>query len=211
MNIIWKPINEVTPYEKNPRIHSETTIARIAKSIKDFGWTQPIVIDGKNIILAGHGRHLAALSLNMVQVPCVLVDDLSEAQKKAYRIIDNKLVTDSAWDDELLQQELNDLVDLDFKVDDFGLDDLHGDKVLDETDEWKDMPEFEQDNQIAPYSVKVHFRTIEDLNKFADIIQQRITENTKYIYFPEQTSTNLKNLNYIDLENETKIPNLHNK
>lgn len=124
MKIDYRKVDSLTPYERNPRIHSDTQIKRIAESIKQFGWTQPIVIDGDGVILAGHGRHAAAKLLNMVQVPCVLADDLTPAQRKAYRVIDNKLTTDSMWDDENLQAELNDLVDLDFKIDDFGLDDF---------------------------------------------------------------------------------------
>ena len=122
MNIELVSIESIKPYDKNPRVHGDVQIKRIAKSIKDFGWTQPLVVDDTNTILAGHGRYAAALQLGIAEVPVVNVKHLSEAQKKAYRIIDNKLVTDSIWDDDLLQQELNDLVDLDFALNDFGLD-----------------------------------------------------------------------------------------
>lgn len=200
MKINLVPIESIKPYEKNPRIHADVQIKRIAKSITDFGWTQPLVVDDGGTILAGHGRYAAALQLGIESVPVVNVTNLTEAQKKACRIIDNKLVTDSIWDDDLLQQELNDLIDLEYHLDDFGLDTLYGMKIDSVDDEWQGMPECENDNKLTPFSVRVNFNKIEDLHRFAELVGQRITENTKYIYYPEQKAMNMMEVNYKETE-----------
>lgn len=114
----------VIPYEFNNRIHNETQVNRIANSIKEFGFNQPIVIDESNIILVGHGRLLAAKKLGLEKVPVLKLINLLETQKKAYRILDNKLQNDSTWDFNNLELELGFLEDngLDFKA--WGLDEL---------------------------------------------------------------------------------------
>ena len=104
-------IEKLIPYEFNNRNHNEQQVDRIANSIKEFGFNQPIVIDESNIILVGHGRHLAALKLGLKEVPILIKKDLSETQKKAYRILDNKLQNDSTWSFDNLELELGFLED----------------------------------------------------------------------------------------------------
>jgi DNA modification methylase len=105
-----KLVSELIPYVKNSRTHSDEQVAQIAASIKEFGWTNPILIDGENGIIAGHGRLLAARKLKYDKVPTIELKDLTETQKKAYIIADNKLALNAGWDNELLTIELNELM-----------------------------------------------------------------------------------------------------
>lgn len=124
MKIEYLEPSKLIPYEFNNRRHDDQQIDRIANSIKEFGFTQPIVIDESNIILVGHGRWLAAQKLNLDKVPALIKSDLTETQKKAYRILDNKLQNDSTWDFNNLELELGHLEDLDFDLKAWGLDEI---------------------------------------------------------------------------------------
>ena len=115
-------IDELKPYKNNARKHSKDQLKKIAASIKEFGFVNPVLVDGKNTIIAGHGRVEAAKTLGIEAVPCVLVEHLSESQKRAYIIADNRLAELSEWDMELLNLELNELKQLDFKLDLTGFD-----------------------------------------------------------------------------------------
>jgi len=109
-------IDKLIPYARNSRTHAEFQVAQIAASIKEFGFTNPILIDGRNGIIAGHGRVLAARKLGLSSVPCISLPDLTEAQKRAYVIADNKLALNAGWDDAMLAVELADLQGMDFDV-----------------------------------------------------------------------------------------------
>lgn len=120
MQIFEKNLSELKPYEKNPRRNDEA-VQYVANSIKQFGWKQPIVIDKDNVIIAGHTRYKAAKELNIEKVPCVIADDLTADQIKAYRIADNKTGEKATWDNELLGVELKELLNLDdLDMTDFG-------------------------------------------------------------------------------------------
>lgn len=112
---------DIVPYDRNTKKHDKTQINNVAESIKQYGFVQPIVIDKNNIVVIGHCRLLAAKQLKMKEVPCVCVEDLTEEQVKALRIVDNKS-NESEWDFDILPDELADidLSDFDF---DFGIDD----------------------------------------------------------------------------------------
>jgi DNA modification methylase len=114
--LIEKNIKDLIPYCNNSRTHSDEQVLQIASSIKEFGFTNPVLIDGQGGIIAGHGRVMAAQKLKMDEVPTITLSDLSEAQKKAYIIADNKLALNSGWDDELLKIELEQLKELDFDL-----------------------------------------------------------------------------------------------
>ena len=116
--------NLLKPYENNPRKHSPEQVALIAKSIKEFGFNQPIVVDENYIVLVGHGRLEALKSLGVTDTSIIIKKGLTEAQKKAYRILDNKLQNDSDWNYQELEIELQELEDLDFSLDAWGLTDL---------------------------------------------------------------------------------------
>lgn len=117
-----RKVNELIPYINNSRTHSDAQVAQIAASIREFGWTNPILIDGENGIIAGHGRLKAAMLLNMEEVPVIELSHLSETQKKAYIIADNKLAMNAGWDMELLKLEISELEDKDFNIELLGFD-----------------------------------------------------------------------------------------
>ena len=103
--VLW-PVKKLIPYANNPRTHSEAQVAQIAKSIEEFGFTNPILVDTKAGILAGHGRLRAAQKLGLSKVPVLVLDRLTETQKRAYILADNKLAENAGWDEELLAAEL---------------------------------------------------------------------------------------------------------
>ncbi len=136
------PIDRLRPYERNPRTHSPEQITKIAASLLEFGWTNPILVDADAGIIAGHGRLLAARELGMTTVPVIELSHLTEAQKRAYVIADNRLALDAGWDEDLLAEELKALEELDFNLTltGFDLDELH-DLLEDETAEEPVAPE----------------------------------------------------------------------
>lgn len=127
LEIQYKRTEELTPYAMNSRIHSDTQLSQIADSIQEFGFANPILIDEDGVIIAGHGRLIAAKNLDLQEVPCITLSGLSSAQKKAYVIADNKLALNATWDYELLNSELKALIDLDFDITLTGFDDIEND------------------------------------------------------------------------------------
>jgi ParB-like chromosome segregation protein Spo0J len=109
-------INKLIPYENNARTHSPEQVEKLAKSIEQFGFINPVLIDGNFGIIAGHGRVQGAKQLGLKEVPCIFVEDLTEAQKRAYILADNKLALDAGWDDDLLKVELEALKELNFDI-----------------------------------------------------------------------------------------------
>jgi DNA modification methylase len=119
-------ISKLIPYENNAKVHPEEQVQQIANSIKEFGFINPVLIDSDYGIIAGHGRVLGATKLGMTEVPCLFVEDLTDEQKRAYIIADNKLTENAEWDFEILRSELTALDDLDFDISltGFTLDDI---------------------------------------------------------------------------------------
>src|SRR5277367_1050571 len=105
---IWA-IGKLIPYKRNPRTHSDEQVAQIAASIVAFGFNAPILVDSNSGVIAGHGRLLAATKLGLAEVPVIVLDHLSETQKRAYIIADNKLALNAGWNEEILAAELADL------------------------------------------------------------------------------------------------------
>jgi len=116
IEIEYRRIDALVPYARNSRTHSDDQVAQIAASIREFGWTNPILVDGENGIIAGHGRLLAARKLGSETVPVIELAGLTDAQKRAYIIADNKLAMNAGWDDELLALEFSELADLGFDL-----------------------------------------------------------------------------------------------
>jgi ParB-like chromosome segregation protein Spo0J len=110
------------PYARNSRTHSPEQVAQIAGSIREFGFTNPVLIDADNGIIAGHGRAMAAHKLGLESIPCIRLSELTETQKRAYIIADNKLALNAGWDDEMLGLELSDLREADFDLGATGFD-----------------------------------------------------------------------------------------
>lgn len=150
MTIVNKSLTELIPYARNSRTHNDEQVSQIMASIKEFGFTNPILTDGKDGIIAGHGRLMAAQRLGIEEVPTIELSHLTEAQKKAYIIADNKLALNSGWDEEMLKIELQELHDIGYDIDLIGFTDeeledmdidLEGDlKVIDES-KADDVPE----------------------------------------------------------------------
>jgi DNA modification methylase len=114
--IAWRPLGELIPYARNPRTHSDAQVAQIAASISEFGWTNPVLVDGENGVIAGHGRVMAARKLGLDRVPVIELGHMSDAQKRAYVLADNQLALNAGWDEALLRLELADLSELGFDL-----------------------------------------------------------------------------------------------
>ena len=112
LRVEYRSLDALIPFARNPRTHSDEQVAQIAASIREFGLTNPILLDGDNGVIAGHGRLAAARLLGLKTVPCIELGHLSEAQKRAYIIADNKLTLNGLWNEELLRLELADLKEL---------------------------------------------------------------------------------------------------
>ena len=120
--IVSRKVEDLIPYARNSRTHSDAQVAQIAASVREFGWTNPVLVDGENGIIAGHGRILAARKLGMEEVPCIELAGLTDTQRRAYIIADNKLALNGGWDDELLALELGELNAADFDMALIGFD-----------------------------------------------------------------------------------------
>lgn len=141
------------PYARNSRSHSESQVAQIAGSIREFGFTNPVLIDADNGIIAGHGRVMAAGVLGLASVPCIRLAHLTETQKRAYIIADNKLALNAGWDEEMLALELGELKDDDFDLSLIGFDDLELADIMAETTEGETDPDEVPDPPVDPVSV----------------------------------------------------------
>lgn len=139
--------NQLIPYARNSRTHSDEQVAQIASSIREFGFTNPVLIDAEDGIIAGHGRVMAANRLGLNEVPCIRLSHLTEAQKRAYVIADNKLALNSGWDDEMLKIELQELDELGFDLELTGFSTEELDIYLDDAEE---VPEGLTDEDEVP-------------------------------------------------------------
>ena len=173
MKITQKQVAELIPYINNSRKHSDKQVAQIAASIKEFGWTNPILVDGDNGIIAGHGRLMAARKLGMTEVPTIELSDLSESQKKAYVIADNNLALNADWDEALLKIELQNLKDLSFDLDILAFDDEFLTNLLDENEDEDNM--YTQKVDIPTYEpseIKPNVKDLYDDSKAFDLIDK---------------------------------------
>lgn len=170
MEIVYKSINELKPYKNNSRTHDESQIKQICESIKEYGWTNPVLIDEKGMIIAEHGRVEAGKKLDIKEVPCIVLSGLTEAQKKAYIIADNKMALNAGWNEELLKTELENLKELDFDLELTGFN-------IDELDELfkQDEEEIEtlEDN---PYTIKTDIPQYE-IKGEEPLLEELINEN----------------------------------
>lgn len=116
------PIERLIPYARNPRTHTDEQVAQIAASIAEFGWTNPVLVGADGVIIAGHARVMAARKLGMAEIPVIVLDHLSEAQRRALVIADNRLALNAGWDEEMLRVEIDALRDDDFNLDLLGFD-----------------------------------------------------------------------------------------
>ena len=122
LKITYKPVADLIPYARNSRTHSDAQVGQIAASIREFGWTNPVLLDGDNGIIAGHGRVMAAQKLGETQVPTIELGHLNPNQKRAYIIADNKLALNAGWDEQMLALEIQDLKDVGYDLELLGFD-----------------------------------------------------------------------------------------
>lgn len=170
-NIFEKNIEDLIPYVRNARIHTSEQVTRIAASIKEFGFINPVLIDKNNGIIAGHGRVEAAKKLNMETVPCIFVEHLTETQKRAYILADNKLALDSGWDEEMLKIELEELSESNFDIDFLNFDiDLNKDAELEISENTTPEKELEYKEQ---YGVIIMCKDEQEQEKIYDELSER--------------------------------------
>ena len=136
-----RKVADLTPYARNSRTHSDDQVAQIAASIKEWGFTTPVLIDPDGGIIAGHGRVMAAQRLGLEDVPCIIAEGWSEAQKRAYVIADNKLALNAGWDNDLLKIEFQELDDIGFNLELTGFDVAEMTALFDESISSPDSPE----------------------------------------------------------------------
>lgn len=163
MNVIEKKISDIKPYEKNPR-KNDDAVPYVAESIKQFGFKVPIVIDKDGIIVAGHTRYKAAKKLKLSTVPCVVADDLTDEQIRAYRLADNKVAEQAEWDFSLLDAELSDIYDIDMTDFSFEFDNEPGaDELTDES---------VQAGENAKIEVKMIFDDVKAWKRYEDTLRK---------------------------------------
>lgn len=240
--LVTRNVADLLPYDRNSRKHGEAQIAQIAASIKEFGFTNPILIDELDIIIAGEGRVQAAKKLKTPTVPCIVLAGLSEAQKAAYVIADNKIALNAGWDDETLLAELGRIAELagemsltGFSEDEIaalleavstGVEELEiellGPPYAPSTPEptmtqsqptvaspsvgtaapggagsqqpsvtqppaqtaWQGMPDFDQPDAGPFRTIRVHCTDQASVDAFAELIGQKLTEKTKWVWYP---------------------------
>lgn len=170
MEITQRKTADLIPYVNNARTHSEQQILQIAASIKEFGFNSPVLVDGDNGIIAGHGRVMAAKKLGLDEVPTIELKHLTKTQKKAYILADNRLALNSSWDNDLLALELGELSDdgfnldlLGFDVDELGIDGFEADEV--------EMPELRSGNKepFQQMTFTLHDEQVEQIKAACDI------------------------------------------
>lgn len=145
LKIIYKDINSLIPYVNNARTHSDEQVLQIASSIKEFGFTNPVLIDDTDGIIAGHGRLMAAKKLGLDTAPTITLAGLTDAQRKAYVLADNQIALNSGWDLDMLRVEIEQLSELDFDLGLIGFDDGVLQKLLDVDAELPDLPDGDRD------------------------------------------------------------------
>lgn len=182
--------SKLAHYPNNAREHSDAQVDQIAKSIKEFGFVNPILVDAKGVLIAGHGRLAAALKMKMKKVPVIKLGHLTENQAKALRIADNQLALNASWNPDMLRLELTDL-----KLEQYDLTLLGFERhqldwftsagmVGDPSGEWSGMPAFNQEEKQAFRSINVHFLRQEDIDAFSRLVNQKITDKTRFLWFP---------------------------
>ena len=166
MNIVNLKVEELIPYINNPRNNTEA-VDKVAASIKEFGFKVPIVIDKDNVVVTGHTRLLASKKLGLQEVPCVIADDLSPAQIKAFRIADNKVSEYAQWDEDMLKVELEELEEMNFDLDSVSIDFSDFDMGLDleDTEEGQEQEEniYTKEINIPQYEITGECPKLEEL------------------------------------------------
>jgi hypothetical protein len=203
LTIKYKKTSDLVPYANNSRLHDETQLGQLVASINEFGFTNPVLLDGANGIIAGHGRVMAANALGLETVPTIELQHLTDEQKAAYVIADNKLAQNAKWDDEILRLELQSLSDADYDLSILGFDEASLSRLLDvaETadafEEYNEAIEYENKNANPYKSLIVHFENEQDVDNFKHLIKQNFSNSAKYIYHPIQVRKETESKRYV--------------
>lgn len=158
-------VANLVPYARNSRTHSAEQVAQIAASIREFGFTNPLLIDEQGGIIAGHGRLLAAQKLGFNEVPAITLQGLSDAQKKAYVIADNQIALNAGWDIDMLRREVESLMEMEFDTGILGFEDEFLSELLDVRD---DDEVYNTDEDAVPAEQETHVSTIGDVWAMGD-------------------------------------------
>jgi ParB-like chromosome segregation protein Spo0J len=173
MKIEQKSIDLLIPYAKNARIHNEAQIAQIAGSIKEFGFNNPVLIDKDNGIIAGHGRVMAARKLGLQEVPTIQLDHLSDTQRKAFILADNRIAMNSHWDEEILSLELSDLKDA-LDLTDLGFEVAELDKLMNGIIPLDEMPDLRIGDRepIQQMTFKLHDDQVDTIDQAIEYVKK---------------------------------------
>ena len=169
LQVVYKEVDDLIPYARNAKIHDENNINLIAGSIKSFGFNNPVLLDGENGIIAGHGRVLAAKKLGMKQIPTIELQGLSETEKRAYIIADNRLTEKSEWDKDMLGLELADLKALNIDLDSIGFNESEVEELLGAEAEF---PEIDDRDAPLTKTFTVNYDNAEDYEEVISKIEQ---------------------------------------
>lgn len=158
---------DLIPYINNSRTHSDEQVSQVAASIKEFGFTNPVLIDEQHGVIAGHGRIMAAKKLGLAEIPCVQPVGLTEAQKKAYVIADNQIALNAGWDIDMLRREVESLMEMEFDTGILGFEDEFLSELLDVRDD-DDDEVYNTDEDAVPAEQETHVSTIGDVWAMGD-------------------------------------------
>ena len=197
-------IDKIIPYINNPR--KNQNVDKVANSIKEFGFRQPLVVDKDYNIIVGHTRLQAAKQIGLKEVP-IHIANLNKDQLKAYRIADNRVNQESEWNYQLLHNELKDLINEDYNMFTLGFEGLELDNIinadsfstkwLDQMKEWKNMPEFSHDDKTPYKRIVINFETKKDVDAFFKLIKQEYTDKTRYVNIPKRKQQVLRDKGYV--------------
>ena len=197
-------IDKIIPYINNPR--KNHNVDKVANSIKEFGFRQPLVVDKDYNIIVGHTRLQAAKQIGLKEVP-IHIANLNKDQLKAYRIADNRVNQESEWDYQLFHHELKDLINEDYNMFTLGFEGLELDNIinadsfstkwLDQMKEWKNMPEFSHDDKTPYKRIVINFETKKDVDAFFKLIKQEYTDKTRYVNIPKRKQQVLRDKGYV--------------
>lgn len=204
MEVQTKNIKDLKLDPKNVRKHTPKNLKSIESSLQRFGQQKPILVDSSGTVRAGNGTLQAAKNLKWKSVD-VIETDLSGDELKAYAIADNRTSELAAWDDEMLAGQLKELFDLEEDLlNSAGFERMELDAMLGDSNDldemWEGMPEFKHEDLEPEYTIRVHFATETDRQEFSDLIDQKITSNTRTIWFPPQETLSMANQGYKDNE-----------
>lgn len=187
-----REIESLTLYDRNPRTHDANQVAQLARSIEEFGFTNPVLISEEGMVLAGHGRLEAAKLCGLSQVPTMTATGWTVEQQRAYVIADNQLALNAGWDATALRLELSDLRDSGFDATLTGLSLGEIGELLslpqpkmDAAAEWAGMPQYANEDKQAFHQIVCHFKDQAALDAFAKAIGKAATTSTRFLHFPE--------------------------